>query len=175
MDESVDVWNMNCRSNQNARSKHDRSASRSKGIQLYFEQIQRHLDSDRRRRRDVAHTLARRSANAHDRAGRDRESERRRRVQCELSDEDSRHFASSRDFCLACAKDLRQVRIGRLKIEWEPKFGRIRLDLPCPACGNRGCELMFDPEKKVVKRACKTCACVITQPPVLSSLFESKK
>lgn len=67
------------------------------------------------------------------------------------------------------------TRFGRLRIVWEGKFGRIDLDSPCPACGHRGCELAFNKETKKVMRACKTCGCVITQPPVLPSLFEDKK
>lgn len=71
--------------------------------------------------------------------------------------------------------DKNLIRIGRLRIEWEPKFGMIRLDSPCPACGHRGCELGWNKDTKKVIRACKTCGCPITQPPILPSLFEEKK
>lgn len=56
----------------------------------------------------------------------------------------------------------------------KPKGPHIRLDTPCPACGNQDCELAYDAEKRHVKRRCKVCGCVVEQPPVAPHLFEKK-
>ena len=55
-----------------------------------------------------------------------------------------------------------------------PRGPIIPLDSACPACGNFGCTLKFDGEKKKVARICRHCGCSVTQPPVMSELFEKK-
>ena len=51
----------------------------------------------------------------------------------------------------------------------------IPVNSPCPACGHRDCELAYQPDTKVVRRRCKTCGCVVEQPPVAPHLFEKPK
>ncbi len=56
-------------------------------------------------------------------------------------------------------------------------FGKIRgphipLDSPCPACGNRGCTLKYNPQTQKVYRTCKTCDCTVEQDPVAPHLFK---
>jgi hypothetical protein len=50
----------------------------------------------------------------------------------------------------------------------------IPLDSPCPACGHRDCELAYQADTKKVNRRCKTCGCIVTQPPVAPDLFKDK-
>jgi len=48
----------------------------------------------------------------------------------------------------------------------------IPLNSPCPACGNLGCKLAYDPKEKKVGRTCITCGCTLTQPVVAPDLFK---
>lgn len=47
----------------------------------------------------------------------------------------------------------------------------ISVNSACPACGNRGCRIQFDPVANKVVRTCNTCGCVVQQPPIASHLF----
>ena len=51
---------------------------------------------------------------------------------------------------------------------------KISTQSPCPACGNNGCSIQYDPVAKKVVRTCLTCGCVVRQPPVAPAFFESK-
>jgi hypothetical protein len=48
---------------------------------------------------------------------------------------------------------------------------QISVEAICPACGNSGCDLNYDAQQKRVARKCKTCGCIVTQPPIAPDLF----
>lgn len=52
------------------------------------------------------------------------------------------------------------------------QYAPIPLDSPCPACGHRGCKLIFNPAEKKVERHCNTCGCIARQEPVAPELFK---
>lgn len=57
---------------------------------------------------------------------------------------------------------------------WQWLARRKVLKYPCPACGQIGATLQFDPQAKKVNRVCVTCGCTVQQPPVLPQLFGSQ-
>jgi hypothetical protein len=54
----------------------------------------------------------------------------------------------------------------------ETRPPHISLESFCPACGNPGCKLKYDPATKKVNRTCDTCGCVVQQDPIAPDLFK---
>jgi hypothetical protein len=71
---------------------------------------------------------------------------------------------------LACGDGNEAARAAM--IFGKPKPPHISTESVCPACGNPGCELQYDPPTKKIIRICRTCKCVVTQRPIATDLFE---